>query len=182
VLHALLTFALAASQAAPALPGGHLEAIERLPLVDVAGPITVRGEPLEARIVVEAPRDPARLAKRLKTMSRLLCPMVEAGPRTVILHCRSTRIEAALVLPGGRPALELRELVGLPGTGEVAMPILFPRAASACCGTGSAARPPTPSGSRSSRAAAAPSTPACASATWRSRPATSPARSPPGPR
>jgi hypothetical protein len=85
----------------------------------------VRVEALEGRVEVDAPRGAAALEAALRSMSRLLCPAVEAREGGVTLRCRTTRIAASIVQPGGARALELREVSGIPWEGDVAMPLVF---------------------------------------------------------
>jgi hypothetical protein len=123
MIPALLALAVAA--APPAAAAGFVDAVERLPLPRVTGPVSLRVLPLEGRIEVDAPRGAAALERTLRAISRLLCPAVEARPGGVTLRCRTTRIAASVVRPGGALALELRETSGIPWEGDVAMPLVF---------------------------------------------------------
>ncbi|HEY7725664.1 MAG TPA: hypothetical protein VH880_10035 [Anaeromyxobacteraceae bacterium] len=114
---AILTLAL------PAAADG-LRALERLPLPASAGAAAVRAEPLASRVVLAAPRSAPAVARALRALGSSICPEVEERGDEVRLGCRTTRLAAALVPLGRGPALELRELAGLPVAGEDGFPVL----------------------------------------------------------
>lgn len=116
-----LSLALVASSAA-AEP---LEGLELLPLPKVHGPVTVSADPFERTVTVEAPHGTPAIARALGALSPALCPEVTERPGRTVLTCRSSRVVARIAPRGALHALELRELRGLPGTGDVAIPVTF---------------------------------------------------------
>jgi hypothetical protein len=116
-LVAILTLAL------PAAADG-VRALEVLPLPPVPGPVAVRVEALESRLVLVAPRDASRLARALRALGSSICRKVEEGPGEVRLGCRTPRLAAFLVARERGPALEIRELAGMPVSGEVGFPLV----------------------------------------------------------
>ncbi len=136
-LVAILTLALPAT-------GDGVRALERLPLPALPVPVALRVEPLESRLVLTAPQAAPRLAKALRALAPSICPRVEEAGSEVRLGCRSRRLSASVVALGRGAALEIRELSGLPVSGEEGFPLLpWDNAAlglSACPGETAAAR------------------------------------------
>lgn len=73
---------------------------------------TLEVDALSSRITLRQRGSTRTLATALAT-SRI-CPEQEQQDGRLILHCRSPRLDARLVVVGGRRALDLRELRGLP--------------------------------------------------------------------
>jgi len=119
-LVAILTLAVPAPAAAPDL----VRALERLPLPAAVAVTEVRVEPLESRVVLVAPAGAPALAKALGRLGSVVCPRAEARGAEVRLHCRTTRLAAALIGAGPGRLLELRDLAGLPVEGELGFPLL----------------------------------------------------------
>jgi hypothetical protein len=86
--------------------------------------VALRVEPLEARLVLSAPRGAARLARALRALGPSICRRVEEAEGEVRLTCRSQRLAAALVPLERGSALEIRELAGLPVSGEEGFPLV----------------------------------------------------------
>lgn len=99
-----------------------VRALERLPLP--LAPAAVQALPLESRVVLVAPAEAPRLARALRALAPSICPRVEESPGEVRLGCRTNRLAAALVTTAQGPALELRELTGLPASGDEGFPLL----------------------------------------------------------
>lgn len=118
---ALLTLALVAPCAAAEPHSG----MELLPLPAVQGPVTIAADPFERTVTVEAPHGTPAIARALRALSPALCPGVAALPGRTVLTCRSSRVVARLAPRGALRLLELRELRGLPGMGDVSMPVIF---------------------------------------------------------
>ncbi|HET7754011.1 MAG TPA: hypothetical protein VFK85_08875 [Anaeromyxobacteraceae bacterium] len=137
---AILTLTLAAATAR----GEPLSAFELFPLPPVKGAVTLSAEPFERSITVHSPDGTPAIARALRALSRSLCPEVAEFSGRTVLTCRSTRVVGRLVPRGALVALEVRELQGLPATGDAAIPLLFHDPASlglgACPGANHAAR------------------------------------------
>jgi hypothetical protein len=113
---AILTLALAA-------PNG-VRGLEILPLPPVPGPVAVRLEPLESRLVLSAPRAAPELARALRALGSALCGKVDEAPGEVRLTCRTRRLAASIVPLGRSAALEIRELAGMPVPGPEGFPLI----------------------------------------------------------
>jgi tetratricopeptide (TPR) repeat protein len=88
--------------------------VERLPLALPANRVAVAVDSLAMRITLSATADAHALQQRLNASHPQLCPFVEREGNTVILDCRTPRIEARLDASAGKAVLEIRELRGLP--------------------------------------------------------------------
>lgn len=84
---------------------------ERILLPQGAVP-TLEVEALSARVSLRQNGPLDGLAAALSSSE--ICPEVEKRERRIVLHCRSRRLDARLSRVGGRWALDLRELRGLP--------------------------------------------------------------------
>jgi tetratricopeptide (TPR) repeat protein len=99
---------------------------ERIPLPVARQALTLRRLPFEKKLLLEVPAGAvAGVAKRLRGASRL-CPVVEAGPAWVALHCSSSRLRADLDLATAEPTLDLRSLTIFPWRPEEEGPPFVP--------------------------------------------------------
>jgi hypothetical protein len=115
---ALLTLAL------PAVASSGLDltqAVERIPLPATPGGLTVRVEPIAGRVVLET-RDAAAVARKVRAVSRTLCPEVGVEADAVVLRCSSRLLAVALAPHAGGQSLEVRLLQVAPWTGRDGLP------------------------------------------------------------
>jgi hypothetical protein len=90
--------------------------VERLPLAAPANRVTVAVESLAMRIVLTTTADARAIQQRLLASNPQLCPFIERVGNSVVIDCRTPRIEARIDPNGGKPVLEIRQLRGLPLT------------------------------------------------------------------
>jgi hypothetical protein len=120
LLAAILTLT---ASAAPATAAGTAaedgrEAVDRVLLPAVAGPLTLRIYALEALVVIETPsRSTPELVGAVRRVPRLVCAGLEERPFEIRLRCRSNRIVARLVPSDSGQLLEIGETRGLPWGG-----------------------------------------------------------------
>jgi len=110
--------------AAPAAidPGlGAALSTERLALPARFGAIRIVPEEMGARITLVPEQDPAGLRRHLLQAHAELCPTVSLEGRAVLLTCRVRTLQARLI-DGPQRALELRQMAGLPWSGEIEGP------------------------------------------------------------
>ncbi len=88
--------------------------IERLPLAAPINRVVLSVDSLAMRMELTTTADARAIAQRFLASEPQLCPFIERAGNTVILDCRTPRIEARLDPNGGRPMLEIREVRGLP--------------------------------------------------------------------
>jgi len=88
--------------------------IERLPLAAPITRVVLTVDSLAMRIDLTTTADPRAIYQRFVTSDPQLCPYISRAGNTVVLQCRTPRIEARLDPNGGRPVLEIREVRGLP--------------------------------------------------------------------
>lgn len=89
-------------------------AVERLPLAVPVNRVTLSVDSLSMRIDVTSTVDPRAIYQRFVASDPQLCPFISRAGNTVILQCRTPRIEAVLDPGNGKPVLEVREVRGLP--------------------------------------------------------------------
>jgi len=88
--------------------------VERLPLAAPIARVVLSVDSLAMRIDVTTTSDPRAIYQRFVASDPQLCPYVSRAGNTVVLQCRTPRIEARLDPNGGKPVLEIREVRGLP--------------------------------------------------------------------
>ncbi len=101
-------------------------AVERIPLPTVHGPLSLRVDAYESTLVLEAPDDASMLARKLAKVTRTICPTAVERDGEVLLRCRSRRLTAQLVSHAGGRAVDVRELTVLPWEGPDQEPPLVP--------------------------------------------------------
>lgn len=89
-------------------------AVERLPLAAPVTRVALSVDSLAMRIEIAAGPDARAVQQRFLASNPQLCPFVERAGSTVILNCRTPRIDARLDVAAGKPVLEIHELRGLP--------------------------------------------------------------------
>ena len=87
---------------------------ERVPLPLWAGDIGVRVAPLDRELVLDVPKQPRRLYRRIKKTKGFLCPQIEVERRQITLRCNSALLDARILRRGKKRYLEIHELRGLP--------------------------------------------------------------------
>ena len=88
--------------------------VERLPLAAPIGRVVLAVDSLAMRIDLTTTADPRAIYQRFEASDPQLCPYISRVANTVVLQCRTPRIEARLDANGGKPVLEIREVRGLP--------------------------------------------------------------------
>ena len=88
--------------------------VERLPLAVPIGRVVLSVDSLAMRIDLTTTADPRAIYQRFVASDPQLCPYVSRAANTVVLQCRTPRLEARLDANGGKPVLEIREVRGLP--------------------------------------------------------------------
>jgi tetratricopeptide (TPR) repeat protein len=88
--------------------------VERLPLAAPIARVVLSVDSLAMRIDMTTTADPRAIYQRLVASNPQLCPYISRAGSTVVLQCRTPRIEARLDPNGGKPVLEIREVRGLP--------------------------------------------------------------------
>jgi tetratricopeptide (TPR) repeat protein len=88
-------------------------AVERMPMAVPITRTTVSVDSLAMRIDVTS-ADARAIYQRFMASSPRLCPFISRAGNTVLLQCRTPRIDARLDAGDGKPYLEVRELRGLP--------------------------------------------------------------------
>jgi hypothetical protein len=91
-------------------------AVERLPLAAPILRVSITVDSLAMRIELVSTGDTRPIYQRFIASNPQLCPFIHRVGNTVILQCRTPRIEARLDSIGGKPVLEIREVRGLPLT------------------------------------------------------------------
>jgi hypothetical protein len=94
-------------------------AIERLPLAVPISRVTLSVDSLAMRIDLVSTGDTHAIQQRFLASNPQLCPFIHRIGGSVVLQCRTPRIEARLDPNGGRPVLEIREVRGLPMSEEI---------------------------------------------------------------
>jgi hypothetical protein len=94
--------------------------VERLPLAAPIARVVLSVDSLAMRIDVTTTADPRAIYQRFVASDPQLCPFISRAGNTVVLQCRTPRIEARLDPNGGKPVLEIREVRGLPLSEEEA--------------------------------------------------------------
>jgi tetratricopeptide (TPR) repeat protein len=89
-------------------------AIERLPLAVPINRVVLSVDSLAMRIDLTTTADTRAIQQRFLASDPQLCPFIHREPNTVVLQCRTPRIEARLDQTGGKPILEIHEVRGLP--------------------------------------------------------------------
>jgi tetratricopeptide (TPR) repeat protein len=88
--------------------------VERMPLAAPIARVTVSVDSLAMRIELTTTADPRAIYQRFLASDPQLCPFISRTGNTVVLQCRTPRIEARLDANEGKPVLEIREVRGLP--------------------------------------------------------------------
>jgi tetratricopeptide (TPR) repeat protein len=88
--------------------------VERLPLAAPIARVVLSVDSLAMRIDMTTTADPRAIYQRFVASNPQLCPYISRAGNTVVLQCRTPRIEARLDPNGGRPVLEIRQVRGLP--------------------------------------------------------------------
>jgi hypothetical protein len=88
--------------------------VERLPLAVPVGRVTLSVDSLAMRIELTTTADTRAIHQRFMASDPQLCPFISRAANSVVLQCRTPRIEARLDPGGGKPVLEIREVRGLP--------------------------------------------------------------------
>jgi tetratricopeptide (TPR) repeat protein len=88
--------------------------IERLPLAAPITRVVLSVDSLAMRIDVTTTSDARAIYQRFVSSDPQLCPYISRAGNTVVLQCRTPRIEARLDSNAGKPVLEIREVRGLP--------------------------------------------------------------------
>jgi len=88
--------------------------VERLPLAVPVNKVVLSVDSLAMNIMLTTTSDARAIQQRLLASNPQLCPFIDRIDNTVIINCRTPRIEARLDSNGGRPVLEIREVRGLP--------------------------------------------------------------------
>lgn len=86
-------------------PTGFTASVERLRVARSGGEVTVKVEPLLARVVMTG--------AKLTGKPSQLCPKVERRGDTTTLHCRTRRLWAALAKDARGSYLDVRQLIGV---------------------------------------------------------------------
>jgi hypothetical protein len=88
--------------------------VERLPLAAPIARVALSVDSLAMRIELTTTADTRALYQRFVASDPQLCPFISRTGSTVVLQCRTPRIEAKLDPNKGNPVLEIREVRGLP--------------------------------------------------------------------
>jgi len=88
--------------------------VERLPLAVPMARVVLSVDSLAMRIDLATTADSRAIVQRFMASDPQLCPFISRTGNTVVLQCRTPRIEARLDPSGGKPVLEIREMRGLP--------------------------------------------------------------------
>ena len=88
--------------------------VERLPLAAPIARVALSVDSLAMRIELTTTADPRAIYQRFTASDPQLCPFISRTGSTVVLQCRTPRIEARLDANAGKPVLEIREVRGLP--------------------------------------------------------------------
>lgn len=112
----LLALAAAAENAEPEFVAT-VAAVERMPMAVPITRATVAVNSLAMRIDVTS-ADARAIQQRFLSSNPQLCPFISRAGNTVVLQCRTPRLDARLDPGNGKPYLEVRELRGLPMTEE----------------------------------------------------------------
>jgi tetratricopeptide (TPR) repeat protein len=88
--------------------------VERMPLAAPIARIAVSVDSLAMRIELTTTADTRAIYQRFVASDPQLCPFISRTGGTVVLQCRTPRIEARLDPNAGKPVLEIREVRGLP--------------------------------------------------------------------
>jgi hypothetical protein len=88
--------------------------VERLPLAAPITRVVLSVDSLAMRIDLTTTADPRAIYQRFLSSDPQLCPYISRAGNSVVLQCRTPRIEARLDANGGKPVLEIREVRGLP--------------------------------------------------------------------
>lgn len=119
----LLAATALASTDAPDPGLGAALSTERLALPARFGAIRVAAEEMGARITLFPEQDAAGLRRHLAHAHAELCPTVTLEGGAVLLTCRVRTLQARLI-DGPQRALEIRQMAGLPWSGEIEGPPL----------------------------------------------------------
>jgi tetratricopeptide (TPR) repeat protein len=88
--------------------------VERMPLAAPIARVALSVDSLAMRIELTTTADPRAIYQRFVASDPQLCPFISRTGNTVVLQCRTPRIEARLDANAGKPVLEIREVRGLP--------------------------------------------------------------------
>jgi hypothetical protein len=113
---ALLLLSAETIVAPPRLPT--VATMERLPLQQNAGSLTLTVLPFERRLELRTKGDARSLQARIVAAGSRLCPQISVDRNLVTLSCHSRRLDGAVVEDKGKTFLEIYELRGVPWKGE----------------------------------------------------------------
>jgi tetratricopeptide (TPR) repeat protein len=88
--------------------------VERMPLAAPIARVVLSVDSLAMRIELTTTADTHAIYQRFLASDPQLCPFISRTGNTVVLQCRTPRIEARLDPNAGKPVLEIREVRGLP--------------------------------------------------------------------
>jgi hypothetical protein len=105
-----------AAAAGPPLPArlAMVVAAERLPLPVPVKTTDLVVEPLTGTIEVRRIGNAKVVAQKMAAAAGQICPEIEAVVTSVVIHCRTKRLDANLVFDRGKTFIEIEELRGLP--------------------------------------------------------------------
>lgn len=95
-----------------------VSSIERLPLAVPVNKVVLSVDSLAMNITLTTTSDARGIQQRFLASNPQLCPFIDRVGNTVVVGCRTPRIEARLDPNAGRPVLEIREVRGLPFSEE----------------------------------------------------------------
>jgi len=125
LLAAILTLSSSSAAAAgPLAPVDCVEAVDRVALPAVPGPVKLEVRALERMVAIEAPRGALALAAAIRKGLRSVCAEVEVAGSEVQLRCRSPRIVARIATRTGGSVLEVAAVRALPWMGPDAPPLV----------------------------------------------------------
>jgi hypothetical protein len=110
----LLALGASASQSPKSERVATAASIEHLPLAAPVSRVVLSVDSLAMRIQLTTTADARAIQRRFLASDPQLCPFIERFGNTVVLDCRTPRIEARLDPNGGHPVLEIRQVRGLP--------------------------------------------------------------------
>jgi hypothetical protein len=89
-------------------------AAERIPVPVALKPADMVFEPMTGSIELRRLSNPTVVAQKMALAVGQLCPTIETTATSVVVRCRTKRIDAQLVVERGKTFIEVEELRGLP--------------------------------------------------------------------
>lgn len=89
-------------------------AAERIPVPVAVKPADFAVEPLTGTIELRRVNNAKAVAQKMAQLAGQICPTVEAAGTTVIVRCKTKRIDAHLAIERGKAFVEIEQLRGLP--------------------------------------------------------------------